>query len=103
MDEICQIGEPHFVNKFLCRLSLDYKVFLTVFNQNYNILPIRDLNNYNIILKEAIIFKTAIFAASQEEDKQRGATTRIIHRAMVAQGTPCYRYCRRKGHNKSTC
>ncbi|EMT74657.1 hypothetical protein FOC4_g10000219, partial [Fusarium odoratissimum] len=84
MDKICQIGEPHFVNKFLYRLGPDYEVFLTAFNQNHNILPIRDPNNCNIILKEAIIFKTAIFAASQEEDRQRGATARITHRAMVA-------------------
>jgi hypothetical protein len=77
MDEICQIGEPHFVNKFLCGLGPDYEVFLTAFNQNHNILPIRDPNNRNIILKEAVTFETAIFAASQEEDKQRGATARI--------------------------
>ncbi|KAL5603949.1 hypothetical protein FOVSG1_006699 [Fusarium oxysporum f. sp. vasinfectum] len=103
MDEICQIGEPHFVNKFLCGLGPDYEVFLTAFNQNHNILPIRDPNNRNIILKEAVTFETAIFAASQEEDRQRGATARIAYRAMVAQDTPCCGHCGRKGHDKSTC
>ncbi|KAG7003598.1 Retrovirus-related Pol polyprotein from transposon TNT [Fusarium oxysporum f. sp. conglutinans] len=103
MDEICQIGEPHLVNKFLCGLGPDYEVFLTAFNQNHNILPIRDPNNRNVILKEAVTFETAIFAASQEEDRQRGATARIAHRAMVAQGTPCCGHCGRKWHDKSTC
>ncbi|KAM6514095.1 hypothetical protein FALCPG4_18898 [Fusarium falciforme] len=103
MDEICQIGEPHFVNKFLCGLGPDYEVFLTAFNQNHNILPIRDPNNRNIILKEAVTFETAIFAASQEEDRQRGATARIAHRAMVARDTSGCGHCGRKGHNKSTC
>jgi hypothetical protein len=27
MDDTCQIGEPHFVNKFLCGLGPDYEVF----------------------------------------------------------------------------
>ncbi|KAG7423163.1 hypothetical protein Forpi1262_v015729 [Fusarium oxysporum f. sp. raphani] len=103
MDDICQIGEPHFVNKFLCGLGPDYEAFLTAFNQNHNILPIRDPNNRNIILKEAVTFESAIFAASQEEDRQRGATARIAHRAMVARGTPCCGNCGRKGHDKSTC
>ncbi|WAO96990.1 Retrovirus-related Pol polyprotein from transposon TNT 1-94 [Fusarium falciforme] len=103
MDEICQIGEPHFVNKFLCGLGPDYEVFLTAFNQNHNILPIRDPNNRNVILKEAVTFETAIFAASQEEDRQKGATARIAHRAMVAWDTSGCGHCGRKGHNKSTC
>ncbi|RKK66392.1 Retrovirus-related Pol polyprotein from transposon TNT 1-94 [Fusarium oxysporum] len=103
MDEICQIGEPHFVNKFLCGLGPDYEVFLTAFNQNHNILPIRDPNNRNVVLKEAVTFETAIFAASQEEDRQRSATAKIAHRAMMAQDTSCCGYCGRKGHDKSTC
>ncbi|KAI7763638.1 hypothetical protein LZL87_013617 [Fusarium oxysporum] len=84
-------------------LTLDsyYEGFLTAFNQNHNILPIRDPNNRNVILKEAVTFETAISAASQEEDRQRGATARIAYRAMVAQGTPCGD-CGRKGHDKST-
>ncbi|KAF9781480.1 hypothetical protein IL306_013259 [Fusarium sp. DS 682] len=96
-------GTTHFVNKFLCGLGPDYEVFLTAFNQNHNILPIRDPNNRNVILKEAVTFEKAIFAASQEEDRQRGATARIAHRVMVAQGTPCCGDCGRKGHDRSTC
>jgi hypothetical protein len=97
MDEICKIGEPHFVNKFLCGLGPDYEVFLTAFNQNHNILPIRDPNNRNVILNEAVTFETAIFTASQEEDRQRGATARIAQRAMVAQDTLGCAHCGRKG------
>ncbi|KAJ0133418.1 hypothetical protein HZ326_23503 [Fusarium oxysporum f. sp. albedinis] len=55
IDDTCQIKEPHFVNKFLCGLGPDYEVFLTAFNQNYNILPIRNPSNRNIVLKEADI------------------------------------------------
>ncbi|RYC80069.1 hypothetical protein BFJ63_vAg17046 [Fusarium oxysporum f. sp. narcissi] len=103
MDETCQIGEPHFVNKFLCGLGPDYEVFLTAFNQNHNILPIRDPNNRDVVLKEAVTFETAIFAVSQEEDRQRSATAKIAHRAMMAQDVSCCGYCGRKGHDKSTC
>ncbi|SCO84419.1 uncharacterized protein FRV6_08546 [Fusarium oxysporum] len=103
MDKIYQIGEPHFVSEFLCGLGPDYEVFPTAFNQNHNILPIRDPNNRNVILKEAVTFETAISAASQEEDRQRGTTARIAYRAMVAQGTPCCGHCGRKRHDKSTC
>jgi hypothetical protein len=45
----------------------------------------------------------AIFATSQEVDRQGGATARIAHRAMVAQGTPCCGHCGRKGYDKLTC
>jgi hypothetical protein len=103
MDDTCQIGEPHFVNKFLCGLGPDYEVFLTAFNQNHNILPIRDPNNRSVVIKEAVTFETAIVAASQEEERQRGVTARTAHRAMVAQGTPCCGHCGRKGHDKLTC
>ncbi|PCD22174.1 hypothetical protein AU210_015972 [Fusarium oxysporum f. sp. radicis-cucumerinum] len=103
MDDTCQIGEPHFVNKFLCGLGPDYEVFLTAFNQNHNILPIRDPSNRNVVLKEAVTFETAIFAASQEEDRQRSATAKMAHRAMMAQDTSCCGYCGRKGHDRSTC
>jgi hypothetical protein len=103
MDETCQIGEPHFVNKFFCGLGPDYEVFLTAFNQNHNILPIRDPNNRDVVLKEAFTFETAIFAVSQEEDRQRSATAKIAHRAMMAQDVSCCGYCGRKGHDKSTC
>ncbi|KAG7420459.1 Retrovirus-related Pol polyprotein from transposon TNT [Fusarium oxysporum f. sp. raphani] len=103
MDDTCQIGEPHFVNKFLCGLGPDYEVFLTAFNQNHNILPIRNPSNRNVVLKEAVTFETAIFAASQEEDRQRSATAKMAHRAMMAQDTSCCGYCGRKGHDRSTC
>lgn len=96
MDETCQIGGPYSVNEFLCGLGPDYEVFLTAFNQNYNILLIRDLNNGNVILKEAVTFETAILAASQEADKRRGVTARIAHRAMLAQDTPDCGHCGRK-------
>ncbi|KAL5583887.1 hypothetical protein FOVSG1_015394 [Fusarium oxysporum f. sp. vasinfectum] len=71
--------------------------------QNHNILPIRDPSNRNVVLKEAVTFETAIFAASQEEDRQRSATAKMAHRAMMAQDTSCCGYCGRKGHDRSTC
>ncbi|KAH7460549.1 Retrovirus-related Pol polyprotein from transposon TNT 1-94 [Fusarium oxysporum f. sp. matthiolae] len=94
MDDTCQVGEPHFVNKFLCGLGPDYEVFLTTFNQNHNILPIRDPNNRNVIIKEAVTFETAIFAASQEEDRQRSATAKMIH--VLDSGASSHTFCRHK-------
>lgn len=104
MDRTCQIGEPQFLNKFLCGLGPSYEVFLTAFTQNHNILPVRDPANSDIITKPAVTFETAIFAAEQEEQRQKGVTVRLAQvAAMIAQESSGCGHCGRKGHDKPSC
>ena len=42
LDKSCQIGEPHFVNKFLTGLGPAFDTFLTAFYQSHSLIPERN-------------------------------------------------------------
>ncbi|KAF2726453.1 hypothetical protein EJ04DRAFT_453355, partial [Polyplosphaeria fusca] len=102
LDVSCRISEPHFVNRFLTGLGLEYSTFLSAFYQVNSLIPER--NDTGTITREAVTFDTALIAAEKEEQSQKMQTMTTQPLAMAAVGGKrLCTHCHSTTHDRPDC
>ncbi|CAK7275416.1 hypothetical protein SEPCBS119000_006682 [Sporothrix epigloea] len=88
IDKSITICDSMFLQQFVIGLGPEYGTFLSAFQQNHSLYPIRDVNNPDIITKPAITFEALVMLVEREEQLQKQNVTEVEELAFLTKTVP---------------